>query len=467
MMNIRGEIVFKILYPFIFSLVPLTIYRVCEKQFGKLIGLLSAFSFTFTSVAFFGAESLSLNRQIVAELFILLSVFILINKTISVTKRRLLLIIFGAALVTSHYSLAYIYLFIVALVFLISKVKQGFDGTLNTATVLSLFVFTFVWYSIGPSSALISLINTIQGTFVELTTGLLPASAATASNMYAVPQIFTVASLINLLVNGIANLLLIIGALVITLRPKKTGIFEQYRLFSILAAIILAVSLVVPNVATILNFSRIYGISILFLSPCLVFGGQTLLTTIGKAWTKIKRPLKCQNYIKNNNINRVFLLIAILLSAYFLSQAGFINRITNGSLNNYYPLNFETMKTSNETQVKISLYNSYIPEQDVCSASWLSNHKVETSVVFSDTLSGSHVLLSYGLIPNKLVLPITNTTIPPRGSFIYLGSLNIVNSIVTTASGSFNISEIASQRYQENLVYSNGNSEISYLAVDQ
>ena len=148
LMHAQGEIVFKILYPFIFCLVPLTLYRICEKQFGKLIGLLSVLFFVFTSTAFYGTEPLGLNRQIVGELFLILSVFLLISKTIPVTKRRLLLIIFGAALAVSHYSLAYIYLAIVALVFIISRVKPKFDDTLNTVTVLLLFVITFSWYTL-------------------------------------------------------------------------------------------------------------------------------------------------------------------------------------------------------------------------------------------------------------------------------------------------------------------------------
>jgi len=463
LMNAQGEIVFKILYPFIFCLVPLTLYRICEKQFGKLIGLLSALFFVFTSTAFYG-EPIGLNRQIVGELFFILSVFLLISKTIPVTKRRWLLIIFGAALVVSHYSLAYIYLGIVAVVFIITRVKPRFDDTLNTVTVLFLFVITFSWYALGPNSPLISLINTTKVTFVELTTGVVSHQSGTASSMFGTPQVFTAASWINLLVSGIANLFLIIGVLAILLRPKGTGISARYSLMTIIAGIILAVSLIAPSIASTLNFTRFYGITLLFLAPCFVLGGQTLLLTIGKAWTKIKRPLKRQSASKSKNIDIVLLLIAILLSAYFLSQVGFVNRVTNGAIHSYN-VDFYRMITSNESQVKISLYDTYIPEQDVFSATWLSNHKVETAEVFADEKSGSHVLLSYGLIPNKLLIPITNTTIPLHGSFIYLGSLNIVNGVITAyPTGSFNTSEISFILDQNNLVYSNGNSEIWSVA---
>ena len=271
--------------------------------------------------------------------------------------------------------------------------------------------------------------------------------------MFAIPQVFTAATWINLLLSGIANLFLIIGVLAIILRPKGTGISAQFRVMLIIAAIILVVSLIAPSIASILNFTRFYGITLLFLSPCFVLGGQTLLATMGKAWTKIKRPLKRQIASKSKNIDLVLLLIAIILSAYFLSQVGFVNRVTNGAIHSYN-IDFERMKTSNESQVKISLYNVYIPEQDVFSATWLLNHKVETAEVFADYVSETHVLVSYGLIPNKLLLPITNTTIPPQGSFVYLGSLNIVNGVITTTTGSFNTSEISfSSRSKQSSIF--------------
>ena len=351
LMHAQGEIVFKILYPFIFSLVPLTLYQICEKQFGKLIGLLSALFFVFTSAAFYGTEILSLNRQIVGELFLILSVFLLISNTIPVTKRRLLLIIFGVALAVSHYTLAYIFLTIIALVFIISKVKPRFDSTLNAVTVLFLFVITFSWYALGTSAPLIALTDTTKWVFEELTASRVLSATGTASDMFYVPQIFTAASWTNLLLSGIANLLLIIGALSIILKLKGKEISPQFKAILTIAAVVLVSSLIFPSVARTLNFTRFYGITLLFLSPCFVIGGQTLLATIGKAWTKTKRLLKRQIVSKSKNIDRVFLLIAIILSAYFLSQVGFVNHVAGGVP--HYNIDFDRMIKSNESQVKI------------------------------------------------------------------------------------------------------------------
>jgi len=462
LMGVQGDIVFKILYPFIFCLVPLVLYRISEKQFGRLIGLLSALFFTFTYVAFLGPEPLSLNRQIVGELFLLLSIFLLINKAIPLTERRLLLIFFGAALAVSHYSLAYVYLIIITVFFIVSKAKHRFDNVLNSVTLLLLFVITISWYALATGPPLLSATGTIEGLFKGLTTGFVPTTN-TASGIAAVPEVFTVTTWINLLLTGISYLFLITGTLLAIVKPKLIGISSEFKVLLIASASILVLSIFIPNIASTLNFSRFYAISLLFLSPCFVLGGKTLLMAIGKVGLKIKRALKRRNTVlKNKNDNLALLLIAIILGAYFLSQVGFVNYVGNGT-KNFYSIFFESMITSKDNQTKMLLYGTYIPTQDVFSASWLQSHKAETSKVLTDSISATHVLISYGLIPNEQLRAITNNTFPPQNSFIYLGSLNLVNGVISTNNGFFNTSESLFLFDQNSLVYSNGDSEIYYV----
>jgi uncharacterized membrane protein len=282
--------------------------------------------------------------------------------------------------------------------------------------------------------------------------------------MFSTPQVFTAASWINLLLSGIANLFLIIGVILIILRPKGTGISAQYIAISIAAAIILGVVLIAPSIASILNFSRFYTITLLFLAPCFVFGGRTLLGTIGKVLAKIKRPLKRQLVSKSKNIDIVFLLIAIILGGYFLSQVGFINRVSNGAIH-AYTIDFNKMETSSNPQVELDFYTAYIPEQDVFSAVWLLSHEGLPSTIYADYVSGDNVLGSYGLRPRDLISPMSNSTIPLPDSFVYLSYLNVADNIMTTSSGApFNSSEIFPNLNGCNLVYSNGNGEIWYAA---
>jgi uncharacterized membrane protein len=465
MMNTKGEIVFKILYPFLWSLIPLALYRIFEKQFGKLIGFLSSLFFVFTYSAYYGPAPLSLDRQIVGALFLLLSIFLLINTGIPTMKRRLLIVVFGVALAVSHYVLSYLFLALVALIFIVSKIKPKTDYTINFTTVLLLFLLSFAWFSFGSNSLLTTLGQTLLFPLVETFTGKISTMAGAATDVYSIPQVFTATTWINLALLGLVNIFLLIGILRTILKPSRTGLSFQFRVMSIAAAIILAVAVVLPRFATIIDFTRFYAITLLFLSPCFVFGGQTIIAAARNLCAKIKRPLILQGGFKSKNADRALLLIAILAIAYFLSQVGFVNRVTGGSIHSF-TIDFDRLKTSDEGQVKMNLYGAYIPEQNVFSAEWLLSHKVATAKVYADDISGGHEIVSYGLIPDKLVLPLTNVTIPEPFTFIYLGSLNVVNGVIAfdigsfSNMGSFNTSEISYLLNESDIVYSNGASEI-------
>ncbi len=101
--------VFKIIYPLLFSLVPLGLYRVFQKQIDDKIAFLSCFF--FVSLFMFYTEMLQLARQQIAELFFVLLILLMIDKNMDKTKRAFLFIVFGVSLVVSHYALSYIYMF--------------------------------------------------------------------------------------------------------------------------------------------------------------------------------------------------------------------------------------------------------------------------------------------------------------------------------------------------------------------
>jgi uncharacterized membrane protein len=466
-MNVEGEIVFKILYPLLWSVgVPLVLYRIFGNQFGKSIGLLSTFFFIFTYAAFYGPEPLSQNRQIVGTFFLLLSIFLLTNNTISMTNRRVLLVIFGVALALSHYVLTYLFLALVVLVFLVSRRKPKTDKVINFYTLLILFMLSFSWYTFSSGSVLITLENTIRFTLIESLTGkYITLAAGSATDIYTIPQFFTAATWINLALLGMVYLSLVIGILATTLKPIRIGISTQFRVISIAAATILAAAVILPRFAQIIDFTRFQAITLLFLSPCIVLGAKTIITALINTLTKIKRPFILQGTFKSKNANIAFLLIAVLASAYFLSQVGFINRVTGGPVHSF-TIDFDRIKVSYEGQVKMNLYGAYIAEQDVFSAEWLQSHKVATAKVYADGMFAGHVLTSYGLVPDTLLFPLTNTTIPEQFTFIYLGSLNVVNGVIAVDTGSFsnwkifNISEISHILGESDLLYSNGASEI-------
>jgi uncharacterized membrane protein len=460
LMNTSGEAVFKSLYPFVFSLVPVALFTIYSKQFGKTASFLSVLFFVSGLPVFFGIEPLSLNKQIVGTFFLVLSILITLDKSLPIGKRRILLIVFGVALILSHYSLTLIYLFFVLGLYIFSRAKKYQDSIFDFKVVAILFIMTFLWFSYSNSlivsiaSSLNHIFSNIVSDFGNITSrvGVLSGSHPSfGSNV-------NFAGDVNWSFLILANLFLAIGLLGLLVnklvKTKKWSIDPQYQTLCFLSGFILILCLAIPNLAPSLNFTRFYAITLLFLSPCFVMGGELVVDIAGTLWKKIaiRRFL-----VTNKRVTKI--LLCIVLFGYFLSQSGFVNIIA-GAVPLSYPLDYTRGSTWPDRSIQVGFSEAYIPEQDVFSASWLLKNKVETVEVFGDISSVGHVLVSYGLIPSNLLLPITNSTIPTQGSFIYLNSLNIVDGVIDTFTGSLNTSEISFLLDENNLVYSNGDSEI-------
>ncbi|MCD4678482.1 MAG: DUF2206 domain-containing protein [Desulfobacula sp.] len=149
--------VFKIFYPLIFSLVPLGLYRIYQKQTNDKIAFLSVF--LFMSFYSFFTTMLQLARQQIAEIFLILIVLLIIDTNMNRLKQTILVIIFMFSLGVSHYGLSYIVLFLLIATYF----SYCFEGryknmklTSNiTATLVLLYiVFVITWYmNISNSSS--------------------------------------------------------------------------------------------------------------------------------------------------------------------------------------------------------------------------------------------------------------------------------------------------------------------------
>ena len=460
LMGLQNELLFKVLYSFIFSLVPVTLYGMYKNETSKLIGLLSVFFFIFTANAFFG-ELISVDRQIVGTFFLVLSILLWLDKTLPIREKRILLIIFGLSIAISHYSIAIIYLIFISCVVIISSIKPKFDDVFNASTILTIFGITFLWYAFTTSSIITPIISSIQTTLSNLGNFHYSAGAGSVSAVTSLPTVFTFASWFNLATSGVELLLLILGILAVILFSRKIAISDKYKSITFFAAIIFAGSLLFPSLAETLNFTRFYAISLLFLSPCFVMGALSILKIIQKVSRKPGKNQKNITAFANKDGKAALLIIAIFLGAYFFSQSGLVNYVTNGAIHTQ-TFDYYRILTSNNSQIENQFYGNNIYAQDAFSAHWLSTNANDLSIVYADTSSSVHELVCISLIPENSIYPLTNTSTPARGSYEYLDSLNLVKSVIPALTGSFNASEITSALSGSDIIYSNGNSEIGY-----
>jgi uncharacterized membrane protein len=455
LLNINEELLFKSLYPFIFSLVPVALFRVYEQQIGKVSSLLSTLFFISSPLVFYGVGLLSLDRQMVAMLFLSLSVLVLLDKVMAAEKRKMLFIVFGAALIVSHYSTTYLYLALIFVTYAISRIRGKKDEVLNGPMFLLLFVMAFAWYGFteSPITSLTAFLSRVFSRFIQ---DIASTAARESVPVLAPHSVLTFASVFNWALFITVHFMIFVGILVVTLKSQKAKLDPMYRIILILSAVLLFLSLVVPNIAPALDFVRFYQLSILFLAPCFVLGGQVLVDSFANLLGRATRRdfLWITPKIRTS-------LVCILLVCYFLSQSGFVNFVTRAAPQSL-SLDFDRFITSSDLGATAGFYSAYIPEQSFFSAVWLSEHGAPTSIVYADFDSRQSVLFSYGSISTQY-LPLGSTTTLANDSFVYLSSLNVGEGVITVgafASDLLNSSEISPIIQHSNLVYSNGNGEI-------
>jgi uncharacterized membrane protein len=321
--------------------------------------------------------------------------------------------------------------------------------------VILLFGMAFLWYSFSVS-ALSSLVKFLSDFFSRFSTDLLNP-AARSTHTFLTQPVSNVINSISLGVFFVAHFFVAIGIISIIFKTQEAGRDPRYRTISILSAIVLFLSLALPNFAPSLNLERFYAISLLFLAPCLFLGFKTLLDLTKSVWWKATG----QHLSENRSARIGTSLLCIILICFLLTQSGFVNRVAEGTPL-VRSLDLDRLKTSNDLQVEISFYASYLSDQDVFGAVWLQKHEDTTSLVFADLYSTSHVLISYGMIPYQFVNLLGNMTILSQGSFVYLRRINVVNGVIPTGTELLNSSETLPIFARTDLIYSNGNNEILY-----
>ena len=232
---------------------------------------------------------------------------------------------------------------------------------------------------------------------------------------------------------------------------KREKFDSEYFLLIFVNMIFLLSAIIVPGFSNILQMGRLYEITLLFLSPLFVLGGEALFKKILSL--SIKKEKKKEIYST--------ILISIVLVVFFFFRTGLVYEIADD------PVPSSISLSLNKMQDNMLL----IHESEAFCAMWLSKYgNVEEIITYSDGVAYYHVLMSYSTINDSMMGVISNTTIINQPSYTYLGWANVMKRILiydTSVSPfiQFNMSELPifnSSITSTSRVYSNGASEIYY-----
>ena len=477
--------VLKIIYPILFSLVPLGLYRIFQKQINDRVAFLSVFF--FMSFFTFFTELMTLARQQIAELFFVLLILLMVDKSMAWKKGVVLCITFAALLAISHYGLSYVFMlfFLVApwmlLVLLrnstLSPLFQNIRNTLRidkridaqsstpfkyrilTGTFITFFAcIALSWYLyVSSSSAIDAFAHVGQNIFNGIYTGFFSSESRGQFVLQGLGGGLQVESWQREIYRGIqyvTEAFIVVGVLKLIWKPRKVKLNSEFFVMTLCGAVLTLASIVLPYFASSLNMTRIYQIALFFLSPACIIGGMALFEGV----VKVFRPRRDRQLRASSGA--AVLLLSLLLIAYFLFSTGFIQEVT-GDVPFSISLNPERMETSiNSAKVYFNI--EYTFESEVFSAGWLSKMRSPTSQIYADAEARSHVLASYGMISLDNSATLSNNTKNCYGdTYIYLRRLNVVDGLMSTGGGSFfNASQITTVLNSLNKIYSNGESEI-------
>lgn len=434
--------VFKLVYPLLFSLVPLGLYSVCKKQTSDKIAFLSVFF--FMSVFVFYTEMLQLARQQIAELFLVLLILLITNTNINKIKRSILCIIFAFSLVVSHYGLSYIFMFSLIAMWLLLYLYAQYKNENMISTVSANFVILFnilliSWYIfVSSSSTFISIVQIGNHILTSIVTDFLNPAAAQGLSIIiteSVSPLYTIGKNIHI----IAQFFIAIGLFTILLKYGKMKFQKEYVAFSLVNFMILVGGIVLPFVASSLNTSRLYQIALIFLAPFFVIGWMTSFKVLANS-SRIFWIGHTQNSVK---------VLSVFLAIFLLFNSGFVYEIAKDNPNSI----------SLNSSVDYPRFN----EQEVLGAKWIYDVKNDYP------LYGDHyrkpLFKSIGLKGSKNI-PFDIDRIV-NNSYIYFGTLNtIYDKVLVSNQTDVNIkTEYINSKdtiNNKSMIYANGGAQVYF-----
>jgi len=480
-LNLNTVWIFKIVYPAFFGLVPLALFQAYRKQVDNKVAFLGAFF--FMSFVVFSQEAISTETQPIAEVFLALSILLLVSKQIPAVKRVALFIIFGISIAVSHYGVSYLYLLqllmtvpllrllgsvrvrellgrIVATFSMVSRRKDVVDpsqertdefrhGNMLTVGYVTLFiVFALTWYMYASGGVTF---NTVVRMGDRIFSSLTASEVFSSTGREAVvlqtlgiaekPTSFSY-NYGQVIANAI-RIFIIVGIIQVTVNVRKTKFYSEYLALSLASMAILALSIILPYFASSLNMSRVYHLMLLFLSPFGILGGITFLQWLFSALSS-----RFPKYLTSSILLK--LVVVLVFVPYFLFQIGFLSYIKGNSIS--------TILAPYETD------QNFFTSPEIQARDWLGH---VTGTVYSDAYGQVQLVEELGgrsaLLPSDITVP--------QGSTIFLRRWNIVHKEmllfrmegVTPVVERINLESdpiVAEALSNRSVIYSNGSARV-------
>jgi len=477
--------IFKLIYPLIFSFVPLVLFRIFSIQLNSRAAFLSVLFFMFTF--YFFMEAPLLKRQQIAILFFSLLILSMFTNKINLFQKTSLAIIFSISLVVSHYAISYICLFIFVLSYILyilskklieSKVwmflKSKFNFIENnknyydympTITIFSLtflilyLIITLSWYMYtGSGAAFNNPVNLVNHIFMSIGDFLDPSKKSSVIET-ALGGGFLTAPILRkiwLFFQYLTELFIVVGFINVVIKQKVLS--REYIFLSSSCFIFLLFCIIAPFMSFAMNMPRIFFVLLIILAPyCIVGGEVTWKKFIGLINNICNIAVKRKNHIKGFEFEKVF-LVAVLIP-YFLFNVGFIFEVGG-----YTEKTRELVRIpSSESLSYGKVDTGYYSKQEVTGALRVSQFLRDDRKIFADKWYGNDLVSAW----RQNVLQYPEDLKIPDQAYAFLRGWNIHHDEIRvyTKERKSKYVKLTTQLGKRNRLYENGEALILGSAI--
>jgi uncharacterized membrane protein len=441
LLSLDLDLVYKVLYPVIFSLVPLCIYKLWVPNLGKKGAFAAAF--LIISMDVFYGEMLGLARQMTAELFFCLLLVSLFSIKIKPFSKVVIFSVFGLLLVVSHYALAEIFLFFLLGMLVPQIVRKKHSRKIGISLILIFSVIMFSWYIYtSQGSVFNSVLEYGNDVLSQLDQFLNPESrgegvlmgiglAASPTVWNSLGRVFAYAT----------QAFIVLGFVGLITKRTNMDIWDEKSICCISATVLLALTVLVPGLASTIGITRFYHILLFFLSG-MFFLGLSFFSKLALGQRKSKEVL-------------VASLCLLILLPYFIFQSGFVYELANSQ-------SYSLALSRNRMSVRfLSSHFGYFNQSELDGVSWLSkNIASRNTVVISDYVS--RISLQFNVYGGRIISEFYSTAKIPQNYYVsvFLNKVNLFEEWGIGKGGVWNFTAFSPVLNRISNVYSSGGCEI-------
>lgn len=289
--------VFKTIFPFIHSLLPLAVFAACREQMDTKKAFFS--SFFFMSLSGFFILMSFFRREQIATLFLALLVLVMVDNKLTSIQKSALAIVFIISLPVSHYGTSYLTLIIFffggILLYLISNKQTIFNKKTNEDTgtsqknvtqssilklrmILVGLLFMFSWFMyIARGFLFDSFLLLIESSFISFKDFFNPDRPEIiyrTIGMKLPPA--AVLGWIFRIIHYSTEVFIIVGFIALVFRPKTFKLKEEYRTLLIATVLFLLTIMFLPALGKSWHTIRFYNFVLIIIAPLIVFGCETI-----------------------------------------------------------------------------------------------------------------------------------------------------------------------------------------------